>query len=506
MFKKILGESMAKLKKIKYAIDNKQDHDDKAQAIDTDPESIEQKANEYVKMHDRLPMNRREFLGAGIIHFGGFLAMPPMMKMMGTSASAKAAGAICDVAKASDLPALITLNLAGGAGLSANWMPLDQGLNPLASYSKMGWGVGPSATREFANQAPFFAGSGFLNALKVAMPDAGALLSTNFVGIAVRSQDDSSGNRFDITGLTKAAGLTGTLLANLGTNNTATGNNTAPAYVAPPAPLVVGSYNDIVGALSVSGSLTTIANRAPALFGTIQSLNTLQAQKFLGMNYGEQLEQLMVCRSKDNTNLVSNPNGAATDPLSETGIATAWGLTANTSKASRDYVFATLVYNALKGNAGSANLTIGGYDYHNGTRATGDTKDADAGTVVGRILTSAFRLNKKVFIIVTSDGSVTSAESDIGGAPWGSDGGLRGSSFMIAMDPSGATVASKFQLGHYVAAQAAADNTLVGTAPERAAAAMFVNYLAFAKRIDLFEKNLPRVFSVADLDAIKVFG
>jgi hypothetical protein len=492
-------------KKIKYQIDSTPVADDKAQAIDNDIESIEKKTNEFIKMHNKLPLTRRDFLGVGLINFGGFLAMNPIMKMLGSGSMARASEVVCDVAKGSDLPALVTLNLAGGAGLSANWMPLDQGLQPLSSYTKMGQGVSPSSTREFANQAPFFLGSGFLNALKVAVPDVLALDKTNFVGIAVRSQDDNGGNRFDITGLAKLAGLNGTLLANLGTSNTLTGNNTQPAFINPPAPLVVRDYNDLAGALSVSGSLKQIATRAPALFSVVEKLNAIQASKYVTQNYGTQLEQLMICRSKDNTTLVSNPNSASTDPRSEATVATAWGLAANTSTANRDYVFATLVYNALKGNAGSANLTIGGYDYHNGTRTTGDTKDAEAGTVIGRIITTASRLNKKVFILVTSDGSVTSAESDAAGSPWASDGGLRGSSFMIAFDPTGSTTAKSFQLGNYLSAQAADDKTLVGTAPERAAAAMFANYLAFGKRMDLFEKTLPRVFTIADLDSVLMF-
>ncbi len=496
---------MGKNNKIKYKVDQIQDHDEKAQAIDTNPESVERKTEEFIKMHDRLPLTRRDFLGAGIIQFGGFLALPPMLKVMGTGGMSKAADIVCSAAKSSELPALITLNLAGGAGLSANWMPLDQGLQPLASYSKMGWGVNPAVVTDFANKAPFYAGNPFLTALKAASLDAQAVMNTNFVGVAVRSQDDTNANRFDITGLAKAAGLTGTLLANLGTSNTPTGNNTQAAFLPPPSPLVVGRYEDVAGALRVSGSLSKIANRAPALFTTIERLNALQAQKYAEMNYGRQLEELVVCRSKDNTNLVSNPNAIATDPLSEPQIAAVWGLNNNTSRASRDYVFATLVYNALKGNAGSANLTMGGYDYHNGTRATGDARDADAGTVIGRILTSAYRLNKKVFIIVTSDGSVTSTESDSAGSPWGSDGGIRGSSFMLAMDPSGNSSAKSFQLGHYVAAQAADDKTLVGSSPERAAAAMFANYLSFGKRLDLFELTLPRVFTVVELDGIRVF-
>lgn len=492
-------------KKIKYEVDNAPERNDQAQAVDTNIESIEHKTKEFIKMHDRIPMTRRDFLGVGLINFGGFLAMNPVLKILGTSNAARAAEVVCDTAKGSDLPALVTLNLAGGAGLSANWMPLSQGLQPLPSYTKMGQGNTPSATREFANQAPFFLGSSFLNALKVAVPDALALDKINFVGVAVRSQDDSSGNKFDITGLAKNAGLSGTLLANLGTSNTVTGNNTQPAFIVPPAPLVVGRYEDLVGALSVSGSLAKIATRAPALFGVIEKLNALQATKYATQNYGTQLEQLMVCRSKDNSTLVSNPNSASTDPRSETPVGTAWGLNANSSTASRDYVFSTLVYNALKGNSGSANLTIGGYDYHNGTRTTGDTKDAEAGTVIGRVITTAHLLGKKVFILVTSDGSVTSAESETAGSPWASDGGLRGSSFMIAYDPAGSATAKSFQLGFYSDAQAADDKTLVGTSPERAAAAMFANYLAFGKRMDLFDKTLPRVFSLAELDSILMF-
>lgn len=473
--------------------------------VDLSHESLEKKVKEYIQMHGKPPLSRRDFLGSGIIQFCGFLSLPNVFSLMNQSPKARAADLVCSSGPLLDLPALITVNLAGGAGLSANWMPLDQGLQPLPSYSKMGWGSAPSIVTDFANKAPFFAGSPFLNALKTSFPDPMGLLNTNFVGVAVRSQDDSSANRFDITGLARAAGLKGTLLANLGTSNTVTGNNTQPAFVTPPSPLVVSRYEDLSGSLGISASLTKIADRAPALFSTIQKLNSLQVQKYIGVNYGSELGELMVCRSQDNANLIANPSSVATDPLDDAQIANIWGLNNNTSRSSQNYVFSTLVYNALKGTAGSANLTIGGFDYHNGTRATGDTKDAEAGTLVGRILSSAMRMNKKVFILVTSDGSVTSSESDSAGTGWASDGGVRGSSYMIALDPSGETSVKGFQLGNYTSGQAADDKTLIGASPERAAAAFFANYLAFGKRLDLFETTLPRVFSTADLDIIKMF-
>lgn len=498
---------MSSNKKIKYEIDNPAINSEEAKTlpVDLNPESVEFKIKDAVKMHGAPPLSRRDFLNTGLIQFSGFLTLPSILNFLSLSTPASAAEIICSQNTISELPALITVNLAGGAGLSANWMPLDQGFQPLSSYSKMGWGNAPSAMTQFANKAPFFAGSSFLNALLTEIIDPVALLNTHFVGIAVRSQDDSGANRFDITGLSKKAGLNGSLLSNIGTSNTSTGNNTLPAFVTPPAPLIVSRYEDITGALGVSGNLSKIADRSPALFSTIQKLNAIQAQKYSAYNYGEQLNQLAVCRSQDNTKLVSGSGGNGTDPLLDTNIATIWQLNNNTSRASQNYVFGSLVYNALKGSIGSANLTIGGYDYHNGSRATGDGKDAEAGTVVGRIIASAQRLNKKTFILVTSDGSVTSTESTSPGTGWASDGGVRGSSYMIAVDPTGGTSSNGFQIGHYNSGQAADDKTLVGASPERAAAAMYANYLAFAKRMDLFEKTLPRIFSTAELDKIKMF-
>lgn len=495
---------MGRNKKIKYSIDQAVPPDDTQFPVDTHPESVEKKTKDFIRMHQRVPLTRRDFLGAGLIQFGGFLSFSPLIKLLNTSTLSRGADIICSNSSVSDFPALITLNLAGGAGLSANWKPFDQNLQPLPSYSKMGWGNNSTHTTEFANKAPFFTGSPLITALKTAVPDTMALLNTHFIGVAVRSQDDTNSNRFDITGLAKTAGLSGSLLANLGTMNTPTGNNTQPAYTPPPAPLIVSRYEDLSGALGVSGSLTKIAQRAPALFNTIQKLNALQAPKYAVLNYGAPLEQLMVCRSQDNTTLVSNSNSTLTDPLSDAQIANVWGLNNNTSTSSRDYVFATLVYNALKGTSGSANLTLGGYDYHDGSRATGDRKDAEAGTIIGRIITSAFRLNKRVFILVISDGSVTSVESEATGSGWTSDGGVRGASYMIAVDPTGGTKAKGFQLGSFSTAQAADDKSIVGASPDRAAAAMYANYLSFAKRMDLFESTLPRIFSVAELDSIRM--
>src|SRR5690606_14167660 len=112
--------------------------------------------------------------------------------------------------------------------------------------------------------------------------------------------------------------------------------------------------------------------------------------------------------------------------------------------------------------AGAAALELGGYDYHDGTRTSGDAKDLQAGMTVGRILMTAEILKKRLFLYVTSDGAVVSPKSEDRDAPWRTDRGMAGASYTIYFDPSGKRPASKTQLGHFIEGQAASDQTLIG--------------------------------------------
>ncbi|MGE3756654.1 MAG: hypothetical protein AB7H97_02810, partial [Pseudobdellovibrionaceae bacterium] len=174
--------------------------------------------------------------------------------------------------------------------------------------------------------------------------------------------------------------------------------------------------------------------------------------------------------------------------------------------SSMDFIFSTMVFNALNGNAGTVNLEIGGYDYHNGTRASGDLKDREAGVVIGKVLESFASMKKRGFIVVTSDGSVSSPESDTAGGPWVSDRGSSGCAYMIAYDPIVAPKTKSFQLGHFNSGQAADESFLTGGSPETAAGAMLVNYLAFNKKTSLVESLLPRIFDAAQIELMSVIG
>lgn len=467
---------------------------------------MKRKKETFENLHGR-PTSRREFLATGLIPFAATMAMPSWMKIFANAGVAHAEDLVCKSTASVSLCPFIGVKLSGGMAMSANFVPHDQGLQLLPSYSKMGLGLGSSLRLdyEFANRAPFYSSSQLLAGIRQGAT-ATTLGKSNFVGMPVRSQDDSAGNKFDLTGLVAKSGLNGAIMPNLGRNATETGVNNTYAFLKPPAPLIVTRYEDITGSLGVTGSLASLSqDQKNKLFSNVQSLTASQARKLASFNSGATLSQLVQCATKSNSNLISSNGSLNTSPLSNTQFAQAWGITTNTSTSSQDFVFASMVYNALNGNSGTVNLEIGGFDYHNNTRASGDAKDLEAGIVIGKILQSMSVLGKKGFIVVTSDGSVTSPDSDVAGGPWVSDRGTAGSAYMISYDPNGAHSVKAFQVGQFTSGQVADDNFITGGSAELAAGGMFANYLAFNGQIGLFESLLPRIFTAEQLDLVTKF-
>ncbi len=463
------------------------------------------KKETFEKLHDHKPVTRRDFLATGLLGFSSSMVLPSFLTILARSGSAEAQESLCKVVGTSNLCPFISIKASGGMAISANALPLDRGGQLLSSYSKMGMGLGSTlaVSYEFANRAVFYANSNVLAGLR-GSASALTLSNSNFVPNWYRSQDDSSQNKLDITGLVMSAGLAGSKLPNLGRANTDTGVNNQFAYVRPPAPLVVSRYEDVVGSLGVSGSLAGLSSTQKGnLFKGIQNLTASQAAAIQNMTGGTLLARLLGCANADNTNLIANTGSLNIDPLTNAQFAAVWGINNNTNKGSQDFVFATMVYNALNGNAASVNLEMGGFDYHNNTRTSGDAKDLELGTVMGKVLQSLSVMGKKGFVAVTTDGAVTSMDSNAAGSPWASDRGTASGGYMMCYDPVGPhAIKGLSQLGNYTSAQAADDTFLTGGSAEMAAGAVFVNYLSFNGKLSLVESLLPRTFTSVDIDLI----
>jgi len=466
-----------------------------------------------------MPGNRREFLASGMMSFAAYMMTPSILGILAKSSVAQAADG-CDSSGGPTLPAFVSVNLAGGASLSGNYIVHDMGGNLLPKYDILGLGTTPPTETEFGNvlfPSSTAVTQSFLTGMRAQAN--GALAKSSFIGICVPLQDDTSNNAIDPTGMVTAAGLVGSLLPKLGTSGTTgTGIRQKPSNTVPPTPLVVSKLTDLTTALAPASALTTNLTQAQQknVLQLVSDLSGSQARAVASVNSssGQTLSKLVQCATGKNIDLATQTNPGIDPQLdSDKTVANLWQMTTGGTLFGRSQterqIFGSMVYNALKGNSGSVGIDLGGYDYHGQGATAQNQKDFDAGQAVGKILATAQAMNQKVCINITSDGSV--------GAPSGSglrpgftgDRGSGGMAYMIFFDPAGRPSmkndkTAPWQLGYYTSGQGAADDSIVGSA-DKAGVAMFANYLAFAKQESLFSKVLTPL-STTDHDAIVRFG
>lgn len=457
----------------------------------------------------KFPTTRREFLAYGIMKFSAMIALPSIANVLAQTHLAQAATCI-DAPNGGGLPPFITINLSGGATLGANFVPMNEGGELLSSYSKMGLGKTPNLEMAFG-KVPF-AGpvngqvvSHILKGIREIAP-ASTLDRTAFVGVNVQSRDDFAENKLDASGMVIAAGRVGAKLPNLGRSGSSTGIRQLEANVKPPVPLVVTDYNDILGAAGgFSNTLARLSrDQQISLFKTIDRLSNSQSRKLASMSGGKNIQDLIECAGIRNNEIVSSTVDTLDPRKDNRGLSELWSLAGKTDK-SIEMICSSMVFNVLNGNAPTASLELGGYDYHTGNRTTGNTKDLEAGRLIGRVLHSAALMNSKLFLYVTTDGANGSEDSNSSGSAWRSDRGTAGVNYMLAYDPAVRPETTHFQLGHFEEGQVASTQFPTGSLPERAAAGVFANYLKFSGQVNLIDKVIPRLFSRADLDKIILF-
>jgi hypothetical protein len=107
----------------------------------------------------------------------------------------------------------------------------------------------------------------------------------------------------------------------------------------------------------------------------------------------------------------------------------------------------------MNGFAGAGTIVLGGYDYHDSTRATGETKNQHAGLIIGAILAYADAVQTPVMINVISDGSLTStgtADSSTAGRGklgWQGDSQQVAASLILVYSPKGRPAVTTNQIG-----------------------------------------------------------
>jgi hypothetical protein len=431
----------------------------------------------------RPPVTRREFLGRGLI--GTSASVIGMSSFFSLFADPRKAYAMlapdiqdlvtspCNIRAGAGKVPFIAFDLAGGGNIAgSNALVGGPGgqLNFLttAGYNKLG------LPGNMIPNSSIGAGNFVNTTLGLAMHTDSAYLrgitqratmttmnNINGAVIPAISQTDTNLNPHNPMYGIHSAGAAGDLLVLIGTEATASGGNSmAPAYMIDPTvnPTVVTQPSDVTGLVN-TGSLVGLLDQADAV-SVLESVERISAAKLsqVSTNIPSQdtaIKNLVQCSYVDAAYLVDRYGNAlaALDPTKDANIASIFS---TTDLQDSDFLAtASVMKMVVNGYAGAGTIEMGGFDYHDSTRATGETRDFKAGQCIGACLQYAALVGVPLMIYVFSDGSLVSngmPDNSVAGRGkgiWLADNTATAASLMLVFDPKAKPVTTMHQIGSY---------------------------------------------------------
>ena len=422
------------------------------------------------------PMTRREFIaqgfctGAATVMGGSVLSLfaNPHKAHATLSPDLEALKASCGIASqgAGKIP-FITFDLAGGANISGSNVLVGGRGGQLdflstAGYSRQGLpgDMVPSIANpdtglsDFVNSElglAFHSDSAFLHGIldKVSVTNRANI---NGAVIPARSENDTGNNPHNPMYGINRAGADGSLLTLIGSRNSDSGGNSmAPAAMIDAAvrPTKIDRPSDVTGLVD-TGDLVGLLSQedSVAVMESIQRISDMKLNKVnTQITADDVIKDMVRCgyvKSADITDRFGDPTTLSPelDPVivGESGIF-------SQDEFNGDSEFrktASVMKLVMNGFAGAGTITMGGYDYHDGSRATGEVRDRRAGRCMGACLEYAARLGTPLMMYVCSDGSVFSngmiddSENGRGKGVWTGDNSSTSASFFLVYNPNGA--------------------------------------------------------------------
>jgi hypothetical protein len=498
----------------------------------------------------RRPVTRREMLGAGLISAPAVVMAPAWLGAMLKSQQAHAAldpdivalqaASQCNITtNATGIP-VICFDLAGGANLVGSEVIVGQkggqaNFLSTAGYGKMGvpGNMVPSAAgfTDSSFGLLWHADGGILRGMKTKATSPATGAGTNGAVICAMSQNDTGQNPHNPMYGIAATGARGQLLNLVGNQSSISGGNSA-AYNPNPLfqPTTIAQPKDDVALVSTGGAPADPvsvevaeaqsrisggralypANGDGSTFAGVLAPPGGQPGVNLYASGGAQdgaLKSQVRCayvQAAYTADTFGNP--AALDPMQDPKITGSDGSTPiftptdfNDSDIKKTAIVMKLV---IDGFAAAGTITLGGYDYHDSTRATGEQKNFKAGQMIGAVLEYAQRRNTPVMVYVFSDGSLSSSsmvDNSVNGRgklAWQGDNQSVSSVFFLVYSPKGRPTpingAASQQIGWFTA-DGSVDSTSSPAAnsvmqiPE----VMILNYLALQNRAGEFSSLFP---------------
>src|SRR5262249_40351850 len=177
---------------------------------------------------------------------------------------------------------------------------------------------------------------------------------------------------------------------------------------------------------------------------------------------------------------------------------------------------ASVMKMVVNGFAGAGTIELGGYDYHDGTRATGETRDFQAGQAMGAVLEYAARRNQQLMLYaftdgaLDSDGTIDNSADGRGKGRWRGDDQSTAAVFMLVHDPAGRpqlTSPAMQQVGYYrptgdieTGASAVSNNV------QALAEMVVLNYMALHNDVGRFTTVLPSQTLGGSMNSLVAFA
>jgi hypothetical protein len=380
--------------------------------------------------------------------------------------------ASCGITQGSGMIPFICFDLSGGANIAGSNVLVGGPTGQLdflsvAGYSKLGLPgtmVPNSSTTSFIDSSltlRYHSDSAQLRGIKTKFTNTAAMANVTGTIVPALSQNDTNTNPHNPMYGIWQAGAQGALLNLIGTDSSVSGGNS----MAPPnminvaaTPSVIDRGQDTAGLVS-TGSLSTLLPNANDVTNVLESMKRISDAKYGVINtYASptaiaNAQAVQACAYTKAAYLLNTyPNPGAVDPDDDPLIVGSAGSIFTTAEyqGSGDFQMTAAVMKlVIDGDAAAGTIQLGGYDYHTGERATGESRDFDAGQCIGAVLQYAAAKQKPVMIYIFSDGSLASdgtIDDSVGGrgkGVWTADNQNVAATYWLIYNPAGRAVTAQ---------------------------------------------------------------
>jgi len=417
------------------------------------------------------PTTRRQFIAQGFMTGGATVLLPSIFGLLANPKTAQAqlatdiqsAVQACNISAGAGKIPFICFDLAGGGNIAGSNVLVGQQGGQLdflsvAGYNKLGLPgtmvPHASTTGSFIDASfglRYHSDSAHLRGMKT-RTGAAAMANTTGTIIPALSQNDTSDNPHNPMYAIWQAGARGALLDLIGSEASVSGGNS----MAPPSmvnvaaqPTKIADSSDSQGLVN-TGQLSALLPNSADVTNVLESMQRISVARLGTLNAytdptanANAIAAQKCAYTKAAYLLNRYPSPSAIDPDLDTDIVGSSGIFSTAEyQSNADFrKTAAIMKLVVNGDAAAGTIELDGFDYHTGDRATGETRDFNAGTCIGAVLEYAARKGKPVMIYVFSDGSLASngmideSAAGRGKGVWTADNQNVAATYFLIFDP-----------------------------------------------------------------------